>query len=430
MSPPSYCVIGAGPSGLTALKNLRQAGINAVCIEREDDVGGNWYYGRASSSVYDSTHLISSKRQTEYTDYAMPEQWPEYPGHRQVLEYLRGYAEENELREHIRFNTSVEKIERAEAENGWLVTISAASEPERYDGLVIANGHHWDPLLPDFAGEFAGEMIHARQYKTPDQLHGNRVLVVGAGNSGCDIAVEAAQQAASAAISMRRGYHFLPKFLLGKPIDQCAERLHRYRVPLSIQRMISGMLVRVAVGPLWRYGLPRPTHRLFESHPIINSQLPYFVGHGKIDVRPDVARLDGHRVEFTDGTSAEFELIICATGYKVSVPFLDPQHLNMHEGKPRLFLNAFHPQYDDLMIAGLIQPNSGQWGLTDLQCQLMARFITACEHDSKRAEWFRRQKSRAADLSAGIDYVNSPRHALEVEYFSYRRRLEKLIKKL
>ena len=432
MTPHNYCVIGAGPSGLTALKNLRELGIEAVALEREDDCGGNWYYGKPSSSVYESTHLISSKPQTEYTDYPMPAHWPAYPSHTRVLEYLRGYAEANHLRPHIRFGEAVERVERAPEGEGWLVSTSSRAEPEPYAGVVIANGHHREPLMPEFEGTFAGEIIHAREYKTPEQLQGRRVLVVGAGNSGCDIAVEAAQNAQSAAISMRRGYHFLPKFLMGKPIDQCAERLHRYGLPLGLQRAIATMLVRVAVGSPSRYGLPEPEHRLFESHPIINSQLPYYVGHGKIAVRADVARLAGQQVQFADGASEPFDLIICATGYRITFPFLDSAHLNLQQGTPGFYLNAFHPEYDDLMIAGLIQPNSGQWGLTDLQCQLMARFVVSCRENRPRADWFRRQKSHGAQprkLSAGIRYLNTPRHALEVEYYGYRRRLEKLIAK-
>ena len=113
-----WCVIGAGPSGLTALKNLLQAGIPAECLEREDDIGGNWYYGSAASSVFDSTRLISSKSLTEYTDFPMPREWPAYPDHRQCLTYLRRYAAHFGLRKAIRTHATVEQVEPATGGSG------------------------------------------------------------------------------------------------------------------------------------------------------------------------------------------------------------------------------------------------------------------------------------------------------------------------
>jgi cation diffusion facilitator CzcD-associated flavoprotein CzcO len=424
----NFCVIGAGPSGLTAAKNLKQRGISLDCFEREDDVGGNWYFGKPCSSVYQSTHLISSKRLTEFTDFPMPDEYPPFPSHQQVLEYLRAYARKFGLYDDITFRTSVLRVEPAG--DGWDVTLSDGQPPRRYRGVIIANGHHWDPLMPEFAGGFDGQMIHAHDYKTPDVLRGRRVLVVGAGNSGCDIAVEAAQNATATFHSLRRGYHFLPKFLLGKPIDVCGERLLRWRLPLWLRRTVSSVLVKVALGSPQRYGLPKPDHKLFETHPIINSQLLYYVGHGAIRVKPHVERLCGDRVRFTDGSEEQVDLIVCATGYKLSFPFIDQQHLAWHDGQPQFYLNVFHPRHDHLFVAGLIQPDSGLWGLADYQSQLIASFITSIERDPPTAAWFRRLKATAhEDLGHGIDYVDSPRHAIEVEHFSYRERLKRLLKK-
>jgi cation diffusion facilitator CzcD-associated flavoprotein CzcO len=432
-----YCIIGAGPSGLTVAKNFRERGIDCDVLEREDDVGGNWYYGTAASSVTASTHLISSKRMTEYVDFPMPKEYPPYPSHRQALEYLRAYATHFELYPSIRCGAHVERIEPAG--ELWAVTSrsvsnadgndSPQSETQLYRGVVVANGHHWDPLLPEIPGEFHGDILHARDYKTPDQLRGKRVLVIGAGNSGCDIAVEAAQNAEVALLSLRRGYHFLPKFVLGGPIDSGGERFHRWGFPLWLTRWVTGWLVQIALGQPQRYGLPKPDHRLFETHPIVNSQLLYFAGHGKIQIRPETERLCGDRVRFVDGREELVDLIICATGYQVSFPFLDRGLVFGDSGGPKLFLNAFHPQYDNFFVAGLIQPNSGLWGLVDWQAQLMAAFVAAQGNDPARADAFRRLKSQPqADLSGGIHFVRSERHRLEVEYFGYRQRLQRLLR--
>ena len=432
MATPNYerkiCVLGAGSSGLTVFKNLRQAGVACDCLEREDNVGGNWYYGRPASSVYESTHLISSKRLTEYTDFPMPKSYPPFPSHRQAWEYLHSYAEQFGLLEHIQFRTSVEKIEPLG--DLWNVVLSNG-ETRRYRGVVIANGHNWDPKWPEYPGEFRGPILHSCQYKTPDVFAGQRVLVVGAGNSGCDIAVEASQFAARAFHSMRRGYHFLPKFFHGRPIDSCGERLLRWRLPLAVRRFISYWAVRLALGTPQMYGLPQPDHRLFETHPIINSQMLYQVGHGKIIPKPDVAELCGDRVRFVDGSVEPLDLIVYATGFNLTFPFCDPAHLNWRGGRPELFLHVFHPERDNLFVAGMIQPDSGQWGLVDCQAQLIASYLRAIDSRKPQAGWFRRLKQSAnSPVEHGIHYVNSTRHMLEVEHFSYRRTLEKLNRKL
>jgi cation diffusion facilitator CzcD-associated flavoprotein CzcO len=422
-----YCVVGAGPSGLTVAKNFRQAGIACDVIERADEVGGNWYYGQRASSVYQSTHLISSKRLTEFTDFPMPAEYPEYPSHAQAWEYLRTYARHFGLYDGIELGRAVEWIEPAA--DGWQVRLSDG-EVRQYAGVVIANGHHWDPRLPELPGHFSGLALHSSAYKTPEVLRGKRVLVMGAGNSGCDIAVEAAQNAAATFHSLRRGYHYLPKFLFGRPSDQCGERLLRWRLPLGVRRLIASRATRIALGRPQAFGLPAADHKLFETHPIINSQMLYYVGHGKIRVKPDVQSLEGDRVRFVDGTLESIDVIVYATGFRITIPFIDRQHLNWQGDRPDLFLSAFHPQYDNLLVDGLIQPDSGLWGLVDRQAQLMARFIGAKRHAPRKAEEFRRLKQAAGGRPGGpIHYVGSPRHAIEVEHFSYRRRVEKLIRR-
>jgi cation diffusion facilitator CzcD-associated flavoprotein CzcO len=423
-----YCVIGAGASGLAVVKSLREHSIAVDCFERQDNIGGNWYYGRPCSSVYRSAHLISSKTLTEYPDFPMPEDWPEYPSHEQALEYLKSYAQHFGLLEHIRFNTSVDKIDSFDPQaSSWKVTLGSG-ESRPYRGVIIANGHHWDAIWPNYAGHFDGTVLHSSQYKTPDVLVGKRVLVVGAGNSGCDIAVEAAQFGARAFHSLRRGYHFIPKFVKGKPADRCGEFLLRWHVPLWLRRWIIARIVRTALGTPADYGLPAPDHKLLETHPIVNSQMLYYAGHGRIKPKPDVAELCGDRVKFVDGSIEPIDVIVYATGFRLTIPFIERKYLNWNNDKPDLFLNVFHPRYDNLFVAGMIQPDSGIWGLVHYQAELIARFIDAQQENPRLAEWFRRQKSRThRSLGHGIRYVPTLRHLLEVEHYSYRRRLKKLI---
>ena len=341
---------------------------------------------------------------------------------------MRGYAEQFGLHEHIQFNTAVEKIE-PDGE-GWRVVL-ASGEERLYRGVVIANGHNWDPQLPEYPGEFTGTVFHSAEYKTPDVLQGKRVLVVGGGNSGCDLAVEAAIHADKALLSWRRGYHILPKFFKGKPIDECNEGLLAWRLPLWVRRIGAAMAIRWVLGPPELTGLPKPDHRLFESHPIINSRLHSQIGHGELAMRPDIAELQGDRVRFVDGTEEPIDVILYATGYRLSFPFLDTKYLNWHNNRPNLFLNIFHPERNNLFCAGLIQPDSGQWGLVDYQSQLITRYLQAIEKKPRAARRFDRLKQSATTQSSQqIPYLDTPRHRLEVEHFSYRAQMQKLIAKL
>ena len=427
-----WCVIGAGPSGLTAIKNLRAAGIDAECLEREDDVGGNWYFGSAASAVFASTRLISSKSLTEYPDYPMPRQWPAYPDHAQCLEYLRGYASHFGLGGHIHTRTAVERIEPTEGPSGGWVVHATGRAPAAYAGVVIASGHNRTPRFPDIPGSFAGSLLHACDYKSPLEpvsIAGKRVLVIGGGNSAADIAVECSRHAARTVHSTRRGYFVVPRFILGRPADLRGERLLKMNAPLWLRRLVSLRMIDRTIGLPRRHGLPQPDHGLFASHPVINEELYARIDSGAIAPARDVVAFEGAEAVFADGRREPFDIVLCATGYRIAHPFIAPEHLCEEDGCPRLFLNLLHPTRDDIAVVGLIQPDSGQWGITDAQARLVAQMAVAARHAPRAAAWLYRQRQRPA-AKRPIEYVDSPRHRLEVEHFSYRRRLARLIQSM
>jgi hypothetical protein len=182
----------------------------------------------------------------------------------------------------------------------------------------------------------------------------------------------------------------------------------------------------MAVGSRERSGLPAPDHKLFETHPIVNSLLPYYVGHGDITPKPDVTRLDGRMVRFQDGSSVEVDVIVFATGFLIRIPFMEERYLNWEGGKPRLYLHVFHPVYDTLFVAGLIQPDSGQFGLVHWQTLAAARFARAAAEGGGTA--LKARKANPTDDSGnGIRYQESTRHHVEVEHWSYRKKLEKWV---
>jgi hypothetical protein len=189
------------------------------------------------------------------------------------------------------------------------------------------------------------------------------------------------------------------------------------------------LILKLTFGLPQDYGLPKPDHDFFETHPIVNQTLMYFVGQGDITPKLDISELRGNRVAFKDGSEEEIDVIIYATGFNLTFSFIDRLHLNWKNGKPELYLNVFHPTYDNLFVLGLIQPDSGQWGLVDYQAQAVSKFICALRKKSGAANELRSLRTKGIK-NRGIKYVDSTRHLVEVEHFSYRNSLKKLIRQL
>ncbi len=210
-----YAIIGAGPAGLSGAKALKECGIDFDGFEMGVDVGGLWNIDNPRSTIYESAHLISSKTTTEFKDFPMPEGTPDYPGQLHMREYFKAYANHFGLYDHYFFNTAVEKLEPMG--DKWAVTLNDGKS-YIYKGVIIANGTLSEPNIPEFKGQFDGDVIHSSKYKNSSIFEGKKVLVIGAGNSGCDIVVDAVHRAKKVDISVRRGYYFVPKYVFGKPI--------------------------------------------------------------------------------------------------------------------------------------------------------------------------------------------------------------------
>lgn len=433
----AYCVIGAGPHGLSSLKALLQWGLDADGYERASGVGGNWNFGAPTSRVYESTHLISSKPFTQFPDFPMPDSFPDYPSHRHIKTYFNSYADHFGLRDHITFDTEVVGVVPADG-GGYLVTTRSTTAPieqtTRYAGVIVANGHNWNPKIPDYPGlsTYRGQVLHSAEYKSADVLRGKRVLVVGAGNTGCDVAVESAQNAVSTLHSTRRGYYYNPKYALGRPSDQVADTLLALKLPLPVRRALFGITLRATVGDFQKFGLPKPDHKFFETHPIVNQQLVYYVGHGDITPKPDISHFDADTVYFTDGTSAQVDLVVFCTGYLVTFPFLDDSLVNWVDGRPQLYLQLFVPGRDDIFVSGLVQPDSGQWTIAHWQGMTIAAFLRAKRENPAVASTFGQKAARdwSQRYSGGAHYKDSTRHYYEIAHQDYLTALQDAIDEL
>ncbi len=425
MTSPKVCIIGAGCSGLAAIKNLLQVGINnLVCYEKSEQIGGNWVYREDNehSSVYETTHLISSKTLSAYIDFPMPAEYPDYPSHKQILAYFQSYSQHFDLEKHIIFNTSVENVEKIENER-WRVSLSSGESLE-FDYVMICNGHHWNPRFPNYQGTWKGAFIHSHYYKKAEPFRGKRVLVVGAGNSGCDVAVEVSRIAALCDISMRRGYYIVPKIMMGKPTDTFNKGI------VSLPKFLGAPLRRlglyIAIGNYKDYGLEEPDYPLLKSHPVANSELLYFLRHGKITPRKDISHLDGNTVHFKDGASAEYDTIIAATGYKITFPFLNKKIVDFEDAdRIPLWLRAFHPEHRSLFFIGLMQPQGCIWPLSDYQSKLVANLII------KKWELPQNLRELAEKDSDKIaqKFMNTKRHSIEVDFHEFVAELKKTMKK-
>jgi cation diffusion facilitator CzcD-associated flavoprotein CzcO len=433
----TVCVIGAGASGLAAVKNLREQGFAVDCYERETGVGGAWNWRHARSPIYASAHLISSKPGTQFPDFPMPDEWPDYPHHSKVLTYLERYAEHFGLREHVWFGTEVVRVEAGDPAAGlWDVTtrVGHKERTSRYAAVVVANGHLWSPKIPRYDGQagYRGKVIHASEYKDPAQLRGRRVLVVGGGNTGCDIAVDAAQQATRCWHSTRRGYWYTPKYVLGRPADQVNDLMATLRLPLRVRQWFGQRELRRSVGDPSRYGLPRPDHRLYETHPIVNSQLLYYVGHGDIEPVPDVKEFTTSSVVLADGREIEPDLVIMATGYLPRFEFLSPQLLDADtDGRPRLHLYTFSRKYPTLFLAGLAQPDSGIFPIAHWQAVVIAKWLRLRDADPQRAATFWTSIASKPDQRWTQAHTkDSTRHWFELDHTLYLKALQRVLDEL
>jgi cation diffusion facilitator CzcD-associated flavoprotein CzcO len=422
----TYLVIGAGPAGLAAIRSLKNAGLAVEAAERNADVGGQWLYGAQSSGVYASTHLISSKSTTAFADFPMPEDWPAYPSRIQIEQYFKDFAKKFDLYPLIRFNDGVAKLVRVGS--GWRATFDNG-EARDYEGVIIANGHLSDPLMPKVSGNFSGMLMHAKEYKSPEIFEGKRVLIVGMGNTGCDIVVDAVHRAKSVLWSVRGGNHFVPKFVAGKPAD---ERNHKAKIvlPKWLRSRLHEPIARLLAGPPERFGLPKPEHRLYDRTPIVNSLVLLHLGQGDAKVRTPVKSFEGSTVIFEDGKRDEADIVIFATGYKITFPFLDdlaPLNWQSQFGAPRLYMNMFPQEDNCLFVAGLLEGAGVGWPGRALQTDLIATYLKAKKEKPSAAQEFRREIERYYAKPASKDRGE---HGIFVDFLQYKRDLKRAITRL
>jgi len=427
---PKACIIGAGCSGFTTAKRLKDFGIPYDCFEISDEVGGNWYYKNPNgmSACYESLHIDTSKWRLAFEDYPVPADWPDFPHHAQLHQYFKDYVDHFGLRETITFNTAVERARRT-AEGLWSVTLSGG-EVRTYDALFVCNGHHWSPRIPEYEGEFDGPAFHSHAYFDPFDpvdMRGKNIVVVGMGNSAMDIASELAQRpiAGNLWVSARRGVWVLPKYMNGKPADKASAPAW---IPRKLGLAMARGVIKKSLGRMEDYGLPKPDHEPLEAHPSVSGEFLTRAGCGDIKFKPAIQRLEGKQVRFADGSVEEVDSIVFATGYDMRFPFFEDANLVPDaDHRLPLFKRMMKPEVPNLFYMALAQPLPTLVNFAEQQAKLAAAYL-AGRYLPPSPDQMRKVTAQDEQRHLG-QYYPSKRHTIQVDFNAYVADLKKEIVK-
>ena len=427
MALPNVCIIGAGCSGFTTAKRLKDHGVPFDVFEASDNIGGNWYYNNPNgkSACYQSLHIDTSKWRLAFEDFPVPPNWPDYPHHSQLLQYFHDYVDHFDLRPQIHFNTRVEQAER-QASGGWQITLSTGAV-KHYDALVVANGHHWAARIPEYPGTFSGTQLHSHDYRSPFEpvnCVGKRVLVVGMGNSAMDVASELSQRpiASRLFVSTRRGVWIFPKYYKGQPLDKNPAPAW---LPKAIKQWLGARMIKGLVGKMSDYGLPEPEIGPFESHGTVSGEFLVRAGSGDIAMKGGIERLDGNGVVFADGSREHVEVIVWATGYDIKFPFFSDASLTADADNrpPPLYKRIMKPGVPDLFYMGLAQPLPTLVNFAEQQSKLVAAYLTGT-YLPPAPDAMERQIAADEDYYTG-QYYAARRHTIQLDFDHYVRALAK-----
>jgi cation diffusion facilitator CzcD-associated flavoprotein CzcO len=363
-------VVGAGPAGLACAAALSGRGGSVIVLEQADEVGSSW------RRHYDRLHLHTHKRRSGLPGLPMPGHYPRYPSRDQLIAYLESYAAHHRIAPHFGMRVLGVK-QRA----GWVVETDTATLTA--DNVIFATGIAGWPLRPQWPGieSFPGRLIHSSDYANPKPFSGCRMLVVGLGNSGGEIALDLCDAGNDVSLSVRSPVSIVPRDLFGIPILTLA--ILQRSLPYALADALNAPILRLALGDLEKFGLRRPakgpTRQVAEDGkiPLLDIGTVDRIRRGMIAVRPGIARISGADVHFDDGAQAAFDVIIQATGYRPNLRSLlpDDQDVLDHSGAP---LVCGRPtSHAGLFFCGHIPVATGQLRELGLEAARIATAIRA-----------------------------------------------------
>lgn len=436
-------VIGAGASGLTAIKCCLDEGLVPTCFERTSDIGGLWNYTDDirddQACVMKSTVINTSKEMMCYSDFPIPEEFPMYMHNKYVKRYFQMYADNFKLAKYIQLHTEVSSIKQAEDfdSNGqWIITTrdkkTKNEVTKTFDAVLVCTGHHASTNKPDFPGlsKFKGKVLHSHDYKTPHDYLDQRVVIIGIGNSGGDAAVELSHVTSQVFLSTRRGSWVLNRIgPNGLPVDMAfSSRLMTSMlkiIPMSILESMARSQVNKRFDHA-AYSL-QPEHSFFSQHPMVNDELPNRIASGSVRIKTDIKCFTENGVEFTDGTKEDnIDAVILATGYVFGFPFIDKSVIDVQDNRIELFKYMFPPNLkkSTIAIVGCVQPIGALMPISELQCRLATRVFKGDVALPSRDEMW--ADIRGKEEMMRRRYVKSKRHTIQVDWIPFMDELATL----
>jgi len=396
---PTAAIIGAGPAGLVAAKYMKQHGLLPTIFEQGDSVGGQWCGGAAYSGVWPSMRTNTSRMMTAFSDFEHRDNAPIYASNQQMHAYLKTYAQHFGLSSHLRLRSCVTRIEREPSSNSWRVTYSTedgAARSGTFDRVVIASGRYHKPNIPAVPGlesfSGAGGISHTFGYRGPDSYRGMRVLVAGGSISALEIASDLATQGAATVISSQRKQRYvLSKLIAGVPVEHLAftrfAALASESFPIEeVARELKNFIVRTCGKPE-QYGALAASDNVLAAGITQNQAFLPLVAEGRIVAKPWIESIEGRRVRFTDGTSAEADALIFGTGFHLDLPFLAEQHaqlLNLDGGHVDLYAHTLHPDLPGMAFLGLYDIVGPAFPVLELQARWVSYLWAGLQPMPKR----------------------------------------------
>lgn len=395
MSAAEVCVIGAGAAGIAMCRSLALRDISFDCFERRSALGGLWRYDAADGRgcAYDSLCPNTSRRVMQYPSLPMPDDFPHYPHHTLVARYFDAYADHWGIRGRIRFDTEVASVDPLPG-GGWEVRL-ADGATHRYRAVAVASGgRHGEPVYAQLPGTFTGRTLHAFDYHDAAELAGRDVLVIGLGATSADVAPEIARGAATTWLSTRTGHYVVPKLVLGRPVDETSPLLRRLS-PEARRPLLRAMLALVNGSPT-SYGLPKPPYAPGRGPLIATTELLPAIAHGRVTVKPQAVRAEGHCVHFADGSRREFDAIVHCTGYRIAFPFLSERIVVGGDDAPPLYHLAVSPEHPDLYFVGLVHSMTALMPVAEAQAEWIGDLLTGTVRLPERSRmWATIRRARA-----------------------------------
>ncbi|XP_059164234.1 flavin-containing monooxygenase 5-like [Physella acuta] len=393
-------IIGGGSSGITAVKNLLDAGFSdVVCYERRDVIGGLWCFKENTSTWKDescvnrSTVINTSKEFMAFSDYPMPDYYPNFCHNEDVEAYFLDYSQHFGVDKYIQRNTEVMYLKKHSSYNStgrWEMRLknhkTGQETTEVFDFIIVANGHHGAPNLPSIPGldKFKGKTMHSKEFKDVRSVEGKKAVVLGIGNSGGDISVELSKYM-KVFLSTRRGAWILHRLAdNGLPLDVFFHVRLSYYIQSWLPRSYRIKLMKDKLNQKFCHDLYHltPVHEPDATHPTVNDELPNRIAAGMVKVKPNIQSFTEKGVTFEDGThEEEIDLVVFATGYKVEYPFIEKGVLEVRHNKVELYKYMWLPDLPKQTIAFLAvcQPLGAMFPIAELQSRLAARVFKVLE---------------------------------------------------